>query len=105
MKAGQVGAIRTSSVRPLDVDGNDIGDIPDLEVEEDDDVDIPVEFGTEVADRIGAEKEGQYVRMLVDPKLPTKEEVDMRNLMRHVEYRNWCDIDELTHCRRPSSSG
>ena len=95
----------TSSVRPLDVDENmdggdfpeggevqEGGDVPDLWDPDTDDEGMPEEFDGEVAERIGLEKDGEYVRKLIDPKLPTTEEVEMHNLRGHVEYRNWCEI-------------
>ena len=93
MRAGQVGVFTTSSVSPLNA--GEPGNKETLDEESEDD--MPVEFETEVADRIGAEKEGEYVRKLVDPRLPTKEEVEIHKLTGHVNYRNWCDI--CVRCR------
>ena len=56
--------------------------------------------------RIGLDKEDEFVRKLVDPKLPSVEEVERHSLMGHVEYRNWCSIcvrargKELDHTRQ-----
>ena len=85
-----MGEDATSSVRPVDVDENQLdgASFPEEDEEEDEDVDVPEEFDGEVAERIGLEKEGEYIRKLVDPKLPTQEEVHMHNLKGHVEYRN-----------------
>ena len=60
-------------------------------IEEESEGEIPEEFEGEVAERVGLEKEGQFVRKLIDPKLPTQAEVDMHKLTGHVEYRNWCE--------------
>ena len=80
-----------TSVSPiLETDGiakEELGDDDDSEEEA-----IPTELEGEVAERIGPEKEGTFIKKLIDPKLPTKEEVEMHNLMGHVEYRNWCEI-------------
>ena len=43
-------------------------------------------------ERIGLEREDVFVRKLVDPKLPTKEEVESHELMGYVVYRNWCPV-------------
>ena len=50
-------------------------------------------------------KEGEVVKMLVDPKRPGQAHVDLHRLMGHVEYRNWCEVcvkargKELDHSR------
>ena len=106
MKAGQnleyIQSVSPSGVVGIQVASEGVGvpgpeDVPDLWDPDTDDEGVPVEFETEVADRIGAEREGQFMRKLVDPRLPTKEEVDMHNLMGHVEYQNWCEI--CVRCR------
>ena len=37
-------------------------------------------------------EEEEVLRKLMDPKLPSPEEVESRKLMGHVEYRNWCEV-------------
>ena len=46
----------------------------------------------EEGERIGLEEEGEFVRKMLDPKLPTQEEVDKHWTMGHIPYRNWCPI-------------
>ena len=41
------------------------------------------------AGRIGAEEGGRFIKRLVDPRLPTEEEVEHHKLT-HLPYRNWC---------------
>ena len=41
------------------------------------------------AGRIDARKEGKFIQRLVDPRLPTEEEVETHRLT-HLPYRNWC---------------
>jgi len=60
------------------------------------------------ADRLEKEGDKREIRRLIDPRKPTKEEVDEHELT-HVPYRNWCPIcvmakgKELDH--RKSSEG
>ena len=42
-------------------------------------------------ERIALPKDGEHVRKIIDPKLPSKEEVEHHNLT-HLPYRNWCPI-------------
>ena len=41
------------------------------------------------AGRIDAHEEGKFVKRLIDPRLPTEEEVAHHELT-HLPYRNWC---------------
>ena len=43
------------------------------------------------ADRLEKEGVKREIRRLIDPRKPTKEEVDEHELT-HVPYRNWCPI-------------
>ena len=107
MKAGRW--VRFTSVSPLvaigveaKVEGTDgleksVPEKSEEAIEEESEEEIPEEFDGEVAERVGLEKEGQFVRKLIDPKLPTQAEVDMHRLTGHVEYRNWCEI--CVRCR------
>ena len=70
------------SVSPVDNIGNQGLNVGD----EDEDLDAEVDEETVEAfgicgDRLGLEKEDAGVRRLVDPKLPTQEEVDAHYLM------------------------
>ena len=51
--------------------------------------DVDVEVEGEKAERLSLEAEGDVIRKLIDPKLPSQDEVNRHNLMGHVEYRNW----------------
>ena len=57
------------------------------------DVGIEVEgdepVGGEGVERIQLEKEDEFVRKLLDPKLPSKEDIKIHELKGHVDYRNW----------------
>ena len=77
-----------------DPDTEDEGGPPGEDTDEED---FPEEMSGDIAERIGLEKEGKFIRKLIDPKLPTQEEVNMHNLMGHVEYRSWCGI--CVRCR------
>ena len=41
---------------------------------------------------IRAEKEGDFIRALGDPRLPSQEEVDKHYLVGHITYRSWCHV-------------
>ena len=43
------------------------------------------------AGRIGAEEEGWFSKRLVNPRLPTQEEIEQHELT-HLPYRNWCPV-------------
>ena len=43
-------------------------------------------------ERIALEKEDEFVRKLIDPKLPTEDEIERHRLTGHVNYRNWCGV-------------
>ena len=41
------------------------------------------------AGRVDAQEEGKFVKRLIDPRLPTEDEVEHHKLT-HLPYRNWC---------------
>ena len=41
------------------------------------------------AGRVDAHEEGKFIKWLIDPRLPTEEEVENHRLT-HLPYRNWC---------------
>ena len=41
-------------------------------------------------ERVKLDKEDEFIRKLVDPKLPTEKEIEEHRIAGHVEYRNWC---------------
>jgi len=43
------------------------------------------------AGRVEASEEGKFVKRLIDPRLPTEEEVAHHELT-HLPYRNWCPV-------------
>jgi hypothetical protein len=53
---------------------------------------LPDGLRTEELERVGLDEEGEFIRKLVDPKLPSIEEVKLHELRGHVEYRNWCCV-------------
>ena len=59
--------------------------------EADDDVVEGLPEGLE-GERVGIEKEGDFVRNLGDPKLPSPEEVEKHRVRGHIPYRNWCPL-------------
>ena len=44
----------------------------------------------EPGERIGAEREKDFVRSIGDPRLPSPKEVEDHRLRGHIPYRNWC---------------
>ena len=45
-----------------------------------------------VCERVGLAREEDFVKVFVDPKLPSKRDVEMHYLMNHLPYRNWCPV-------------
>lgn len=84
MKAGRLKETISASVSPLEKVVDEDGDLGDG--------DLPEELESEGLVRIGAEEDGDFIRKLVDPKLPSKREVELHELRGHVEYRNWCSV-------------
>jgi len=54
--------------------------------------DVASEMATEDCERITLPKEDERIIKIVDPKLPSQEEVDRHYLMGHLPYRNWCAV-------------
>ena len=71
----------STSVSPMEAGGD---------VDEDSGGEEPI--GDFEGERIGLPREGEHIRKVLDPKLPSQEEVDMHYLMGHIPYRNWCHI-------------
>ena len=84
LKAGPAEDFTSVSVSPLEEVVDDEEDIGEET--------LPEYLKGEELDRIGLDREDEFIRRLVDPKLPTQAEVDLHNLRGHVEYRNWCGI-------------
>ena len=85
MRAGPNEGISPVSVSPL---------------EEDDDLEevggeVILESGEKaehVGERIVAEDDVGDVRRLVDPKMPSRDEVEAHYLRAHIPYRSWCPV-------------
>lgn len=84
MKAGRLQESISTSVSPLEKVVNEDEDFGEGG--------LPEGLESEGLVRIGAEEEGDFIRKLVDPKLPSKAEVELHELRGHVEYRNWCSV-------------
>ena len=54
--------------------------------------DIEVEKIGEDTERFEAEEEGEFIRKINDPKLPSSEEIERHRTGGHVEYRDWCEM-------------
>ena len=46
----------------------------------------------EEGERLGLPREGEFIRKMVDPKLPSARDVDEHYLSGHIPYRNWCPV-------------
>ena len=46
----------------------------------------------EETERVGLEREEEGIKKLIDPILPSKEEVERHYLMGHIPFRNWCPV-------------
>jgi hypothetical protein len=46
----------------------------------------------EMAERVGLKKDDEFFRSLRDPKLPTREDVDLHARMGHLPFRDWCEV-------------
>jgi len=53
---------------------------------------IPSDMVGEVGERLSVPKDGENLRILKDPKLPSQEMVDRHYLSGHLPYRDWCPI-------------
>ena len=42
--------------------------------------------------RLSLPKETEFLKKLVDPKLPTESEWEQHCLMGHIPFRNWCPV-------------
>ena len=97
MKAGRCGGDSFASVSPLEN-----GEDGEKELEAGD---LPAGLLEENLERLGPEKEDAFVRKLVDPKLPSQEEVDRHWLMGHVDFRNWSSVCLRCLCKPPGRWG
>ena len=68
-----------------------VGDEEGLSMEAEDGEEKKGSFKAVDAERKGKEEDGRDMRKLIDPRRPTKEEVDEHDLT-HLPYRNWCPI-------------
>ena len=77
--------LRPMNVLEIDVDGVD-------SEADDEEENVANDIGDGMSERIALPREDEVVRKVLDPKLPTQEEVDVHNTMGHLPYRNWCPI-------------
>jgi len=74
-------------VRPKSSDNLEIQDV---DVEDQGKLDAELDGIAE--ERIELEKEDEFVKKLVDPKLPSQEDVKRHRMEGHVNFRNWCGV-------------
>ena len=86
LEAGPILDKLSVSVSPIDVESDT------RDEDEDEEEEVVGEFPGEDLERIRPEKDDDFIRKLIDPKLPSEEEVKMHWMRGHVEYRNWCGI-------------
>jgi hypothetical protein len=87
LKAGRADAERRVAVS--------VSPSVDLEAVADSDADDEAEAGIqagEATERIGLPKDDEVVRRILDPKLPSAEEVERHYVSGHLPYRNWCPV-------------
>ena len=78
---GRLRSVSLASVSPyVKVDGIEDGE------------DVASEMATEDCEKITLPKEDERIIKIVDPKLPSQEEVDRHYLMGHLPYRKWCPV-------------
>ena len=53
---------------------------------------IEIEKMGEEVEKFEAEEEGEFIRKMNDPRLPSKEEIERHRIGGHVEFRDWCEI-------------
>ena len=58
------------------------------DAEDDEEVDGDLEG--EAGERIGLPKEDEYVRKIQDPRMPSKDQVNLHYIKGHIPYRSWC---------------
>ena len=46
----------------------------------------------EACERVTMEKDDAVVKKMMDPKLPSQDEVDKHYVMGHLPYRSWCNV-------------
>ena len=53
----------------------------------------------EEVEKFEAEEEGEFIRKINDPRLPSEEEVERHRTGGHVEYRDWCEMCVMSRGR------
>ena len=67
--------------------------LEDEESEEEDMEEMPEGMvSTEVGERLALEQEGDVVKKVMSPMLPTQAEVEKHCSMGHMPYRSWCEV-------------
>ena len=69
-------------------DKGDSEDIGDQAIQEED---VVGDHG-EIGERLKLEDEGEFVRGVGDPKLPSQKEVDEHYVRGHLPFRDWCPV-------------
>ena len=65
---------------------------PELEEDAGEEFEGEEPVGGEESERFELDIEDEFIRKLVDPKLPTEEELRIHRVRGHVDYRNWCPV-------------
>ena len=62
------------------------------DVDQEDEGKLEADLDGIAEEKVTLEEEDSFVRKLVDPRLPSEDEVKKHNLEGHVNFRNWCGI-------------
>ena len=74
------------TVRPISIEK----EVEESDVDEFED-DGEVEKAGKEVEKFEAEEEGEFIRKINDPRLPSSEEIERHRTGGHVEYRDWCE--------------
>jgi hypothetical protein len=88
LKAGQDD--HHMSVSPLGYADKDV--MANEEESDGDEEGIQNEASDGICERISLEKEDDVIKRVLDPKLPSQDEVDRHFVMGHLPYRCWCPV-------------
>ena len=91
MRAGRASPRASLSVRPFLAGGpGAIGGVEEgMEAEEEE---IEATSEEEIPEKVEAERDDEAMKKMIDPSLPSQEEVAMHCLMGHIPYRSWCPV-------------
>ena len=68
------------------------GETPRLEEDAGEESEGEEPVGCEESERFELDKEDEFIRKLIDPKLPTEKELRFHRVRGHADYRNWCPV-------------